>query len=396
MRILISSLASPGFLFPQIGLALTLTGRGHEVAFVTDRSMAGALEREGFRRISLAEREGTGFGVAGWSDAAAVAVQVEHIEHAVELFAPDLLIGQQLTYGPLLVAARRRLPVALMGQCAYLWQRSSAAEDLAAFAGVERLRVARYRGWFKFHNKMRAHYDLPPLADGEHERVHGDLFLLRGVPEWHVDLADLPLPVHLAGACLWEPEEEDADLDSWLERQLAAGRPILYVQHGRAFHLPSFWSAFTGALADTEVAVVASLGRMDREPGEPPENFFVRPHVPQQRILGVARGVVSNANTTVTLGALAAGLPSLVLPGGAEQPDVAERCVQLGIARVLPLEEVDERLLRVEVERLLDDPELRSRAAGFKAAFARMPGFEHAAGLVERLGAQGGPVLRSA
>jgi UDP:flavonoid glycosyltransferase YjiC (YdhE family) len=135
---------------------------------------------------------------------------------------------------------------------------------------------------------------------------------------------------------------------------------------------------------------------MDRDPGTPPGSFFVRPHVPQQRVLAVASGVVSNANSTVTLGALAAGLPSLVLPGGAEQPDVAERCAQLGVGRVLSLEDAGEELLRAEVARLLEDPELRSRAARFKAAFARLPGFARAAGLVERLAAEGGPLLRAA
>jgi MGT family glycosyltransferase len=396
MRILISSLSSSGFLFPQIGLALALRERGHEIGFVTDLSFQEILEREGFRRFPRGERDGVSFQVAGWTDAVSVILQIKHIEHALELFKPDLLIGQQLTYGPLLVAARKGLPVALMGQCVYLWQSSAASEALDRFSGIEQLRVARYRGWFQFYNQMRRRYRLPPLADEEHEHLHGDLFLLRGVPEWHVDLDRFPLQVHLAGDCLWEPEEEDGELDSWLERQTAAGRPILYVQHGRAFHLKSFWSSLVGALGGSDIAVAAAVGRMDREPGKLPDNFFVRPHIPQQRVLQVARGVVSNANTTATLGALSEGLPSLVMPGGAEQPDIAERCVQLGVARALSLEAVNEDLLRAEIDHLLNDSELRRRAAEFKAAFARMPRFERAAELVESLAAQGGPVLRSA
>jgi MGT family glycosyltransferase len=396
MRILVSSLASPGFLFPQIGLALALRERGHEVGFVTDGSLQGFLDREGLRRLPRGARDGPSFQVAGWSDAVSVILQIKHLEHALELFAPDLLIGQQLTYGPLLVAARKGLPVVLMGQGAYLWQNAAACRALDSFSGVEKLRVARYRGWLQFYNQMRPRYRLPPLPEERQSELHGDLFLLRGVPEWHVDLADLPSRVHVAGACLWEPDEEDPELDAWLARQAASGRPILYVQHGRSFHLESFWTHLLAAVGGTDVAVAACAGRMDRDPGEVPGNFFVRPYIPQQRVLRLAQGVVSNANTTVTLGALAAGLPSLVLPGGAEQPDIAERCVELGVARAVPLEAVSTELLRHEVDRLLRDSGLRRRAAAFRPAFDRLPGFAHAATLIEELAAQGRPLLRTA
>lgn len=394
MRILVGSLASPGFLFPLIGLAHALRERGHCVSFVTDRSFHRLLERQGLESI---ERRGGGpsFEVAGWADPTAMSVQIEHIDHAFEVFQPDLLIGQQLTYGPPVVGALRRVPVALMGQGVYLWQGSSGSRSLDSYAEAEKLRVARYRGWFRVHNRLRESYRLPPLPEEEQEAVHGDLFMLRAVPEWQDDFAELPLRVHLVGACLWEPAQEHEELDTWLERQMADDRAVVYVQHGRAFHLPSFWEALRDACAHLNVAVVASLGRMDRSPGALPETFFARRHVPQQRVLKIARAVVSNANTTVTLGALEAGVPGLVLPGGAEQPDIAERCVRLGVARLVPLDEAGEQRLREELERLLIDEMLRSRAAALQAAFARSPGFDCAVRMIETLGERRGPVLRN-
>src|SRR5215475_11082014 len=121
MRFLLCSLDSPGFLYPAIGIAKSLRQRGHEVAFAADSSCFERLSREGLSRIPRGSQDGESFQVAIWTQPVAVAIQVKHIEYALKQFDPDVLVGQQLTLGPLLAGEKWGLPVAVLGFCTYLW-----------------------------------------------------------------------------------------------------------------------------------------------------------------------------------------------------------------------------------------------------------------------------------
>jgi len=81
-RFLFCSLASHGFLHPLIGLARELSGRGHQVAFVTDPAFAPDLEAVGLPRIGRsATADGPSFTLPIWYQPLAAAIQVKHIEY---------------------------------------------------------------------------------------------------------------------------------------------------------------------------------------------------------------------------------------------------------------------------------------------------------------------------
>ena len=124
MRFLFCSLASHGFVYPAIGIAEVLRRRGHKVAFVTDLTCRDTLGQAGFARIPRGNTDGPSFQVKHWAEPLAVAIQVKHIEYALEQFNPDVMLGQQLTLGPLIAGDRHRLPVAMLGLAAYLWPAS--------------------------------------------------------------------------------------------------------------------------------------------------------------------------------------------------------------------------------------------------------------------------------
>lgn len=395
MRILFCSLATPGLLHPSIGLALTLQRRGHQVAFVTHSSAGDCLESVGLERISRGAQDGDSFQVELWGVPLSIAIQARHIEHALQVFQPDLLVGQQLALGPFVVADRQRLPIAVLGMAAYIWPFSEALLHRLPATDQERRHVWRYGEMMRIYNEARALFRLPPSqSDFRSTPLLGDLFLLQSTAALEGEIGSLPEQVHLVGPCLWEPPEVDPELESWLGEIESSGESLIYLHHGRSFGRPSLWPRLVEALTARPVRVAASTLRMEEQPDSAPRSFFLRRHIPQTPVLRRARGVIATGNTTVVLGALLHGLPLLLSADGGEQKDVSERCQKAGVAIPLPAEDAETPALVRALDELLGNPDLRRRAECIQRALQAEGGAQRAADLVEQMGRCSGPVLR--
>lgn len=394
MRFLFCSLANHGMLYPAIGLALELRARGHEVAFATDPSMSGMLANVGLERLPRGDRDGESFRVELSGHPLEHTRQVKHVEHALARFPANVLVGQQLTLGPLIAGERQGLPVAVLGLGAYLWPTCQTLES-------ERFRdfvLGRYEGFYKPYLLTRYMFGLPELPERGYEDtpLMGDMFLLRSVPELEGPAQYLPPRVHMVGDCLWDEPVKDEALTGWLEQARAAGEVVVYAQPGRVFKVPGFWQKLAAALSDLPVRVVASVGRMDSPVGEVPERFLVRRHVPQALVLPYASAVICSSTTTAVLGALREGVPLLLVPGGGggEQEDLTDRCLRAGVAVQVPPSKVSPEALREALARVVESQELRHKVGQMREALARAGGLAKAADLLERLASQRGPVLR--
>jgi MGT family glycosyltransferase len=395
MRFLFCSLTSHGFVYPAIGIAKTLRQRGHEIAFVTGHAFSESLKQAGFKRIPCTVKDSPSFQVQTWGEPLAVAMQVKHLEYALDHFAPDVLVGHQLTLGPLITGEHYSLPVAVLGLAAYLWPACKSLLERPSSSESEERLVWRYGDMMKHYNRVRELFRLPlSHANYRETPLLSDLFLLQSVPELEGDVDALPGRVHLIGSCFWEPPLFDAELACWLKEPSASAKPVIYVQVGRSFQDPSFWPHLIDALKNRPVRVIASIGRMDAEAGAIPENFFIRNHVPQGLVLPQARAVISSGHTTSVLGGLTHGLPSLLIPQGSGTEDIAEHCQRAGAAICLSPSEVTAEMLEQAVKTLLNCPNLQQNAQILQQAFAKMNGLERAAELLELLAVTRRPVLR--
>jgi UDP:flavonoid glycosyltransferase YjiC (YdhE family) len=234
---------------------------------------------------------------------------------------------------------------------------------------------------------------MPPLSQQQAaDFLLGDLFLLQSVPELEPGAADLPPGVHCVGSCVWEPTAPDEDLSKWLNSTGKLG-PVVYMQHGRLFHLGNLWPAVTECLGGAEIRLVASVGRMDGElTVPPPVNFFVREHIPQGQVLPHATAVVSTANTTAVLGSLSFGLPLLLLPGGGEQVEVAAICERMGVALILDPGSVTPESLHAAFREINGDPRFRAAAKQIQYHLSKVQGHRLAAKLLESLAEGGAPL----
>ena len=138
---------------------------------------------------------------------------------------------------------------------------------------------------------------------------------------------------------------------------------------------------------DLPVHVVATVGR-DIDPAElgpQPVHVRVERYIPQAELLPRASLVVSHGGSGSVLGALAHGVPLVLLPIGADQPYNAARCEALGVARSLDVIDATPGDVRDAAAAVLGEPSYRAAADRMRDEFAALPGPEHAIALIERL-----------
>jgi len=111
--------------------------------------------------------------------------------------------------------------------------------------------------------------------------------------------------------------------------------PLVYLTLGTAFGTPEVLETALEGLATLGTPIVVATGGVPLGPR--PAHVTARPWVPQAAAISQADLVVHHGGSGTTLGALAAGVPQLVLPQGADQFANAEALVGVGAGvRLLP------------------------------------------------------------
>ncbi|MEN3283730.1 MAG: hypothetical protein V7607_4870 [Solirubrobacteraceae bacterium] len=161
----------------------------------------------------------------------------------------------------------------------------------------------------------------------------------------------------------------------------------VYVTLGTIFNLESgdLFEGVLEGLRELPIDIVATVGR-DLDPAElgpQPHNVRVERYLPQDELLPRCRAVVSHAGSGSILGALAHGLPSVLLPMGADQPQNAARCDELGVARILDATRATPQVVRDAVADVIADPSCRMAAERIADEIAALPGPERTVALLE-------------
>jgi UDP:flavonoid glycosyltransferase YjiC (YdhE family) len=182
------------------------------------------------------------------------------------------------------------------------------------------------------------------------------------------------------------PEPADATL-AWLAAR--PRRPVVYFTLGTVFNMESgdLFARVLAALAGLDVNAIATVGR-EIDPGSlgrQPEHVRVERFVPQAALLAHCDATISHGGSGSTIGALAAGVPMVLLPMGADQPDNARRVVALGAGVALDVMRCTSADVGAAVEAVLGDAAHRAAAARIRDEIAALPGPEAAVAALERL-----------
>jgi MGT family glycosyltransferase len=178
----------------------------------------------------------------------------------------------------------------------------------------------------------------------------------------------------------------DEALPGWVDD--LPRRPTVYATMGTAFNdLPHLFEAFIAALGDEPLNLIVTVGR-DGDParlGPLPANTHVARYIPQSLLLPRCDLVLTHGGSGTVMGALASGLPLVVVPVAADQPENAARCAALGVGRVVPPPEVTAASVRAAVRAVLADPAYRRNAARLREEIEALPGLQVGVALLEGL-----------
>ena len=166
------------------------------------------------------------------------------------------------------------------------------------------------------------------------------------------------------------PDPAGSDAVDSLPAEIMAitDRPTLYVTFGTVFGSSHALTMVLEAVRDLPCSVVATTGATvdPNSLGPLRENVVVAPFLPQNLVLARSTAVGSHAGSGTVLGALAARLPQVCLPLGADQFINAEGLARRGAGIAIAPERRDIESIRDAVQRVLGEGSYRAQAAALQ------------------------------
>ncbi len=155
----------------------------------------------------------------------------------------------------------------------------------------------------------------------------------------------------------------------------ADGPPLVYVTFGTVFSDAAALASIVSAVRDLDVRVVATVGpHIDPEAlGPQPQNVHVARYIPHRQLLPHCSAVVSHGGSGTFLASVAAGVPQLCLPQGADQFLNATASAQSGIGLCLLPDQASPDRVHAAVSRLLTDIGFVSSAEAVGREIDMMP-----------------------
>jgi hypothetical protein len=294
--------------------------------------------------------------------------RVPAVAALLEARRPDLVVCDETDFGAMLAAERAGLPRAKVEVIA---SGSFVRPDVVGDAIAELRR------------------ELGLAADPALQMLTRRLVLSPFPPRFRDPAHPLP-----AGACSMRPavlDGPDGESQAW--QPPPGDGPLVYFTLGTVFNMESgnLLERVIAALRELPIRLVATVGsaidpaRLGPQPG----HVQVRRFVPLAALLPHCELVVSHGGSGSVMGALTYGLPSLLLPMGADQPANAARCSALGVGVVSSASDADASDLAGSVLRALGDQRLRSNAQRLASEIAELPEASQAVPWLEALVAAG-------
>jgi hypothetical protein len=166
----------------------------------------------------------------------------------------------------------------------------------------------------------------------------------------------------------------DVDPPDWLDRIDTAA--TVYLTMGTVWNRSlDIFRTVIDAVRDEDLALIITVGRQNDPAalGPAPANVYVHQYIPQGVLLSRCDAVITHGGAGTTLGALAFGVPLLVLPQGADQYANADRVVAAGAGRRLLKHELSVAAVRDALLALLHDRSYRGAAERIRTEIRAMP-----------------------
>lgn len=393
MRVLFTSQPALGHFHPLAPIAQVLESAGHQVAFATPAPFVPTVERSGFAAFpagmakptaeafpelrALHGPEETAY-VLGHVRPAQAAAMTSDLLVLIPAWRPDLLVRERGEYGGCIAAERLGIPYAAVKVIAAGYDREALALLSDGLASVLAAHGLPPDPDLRIVERQAVISPFPPSYRSVPDRVTAT--------PW---LSIRPTPFDQSG---------DERQPAWVDA--LPDQPTVYLTLGTS---PLFntrraiFRAFIEGLAEQSLNLIVAVGR-NNEPGDfgpAPANARIERYIPQTLVFPRCDLVICHAGSGTVMAALAHGLPLVLVPIGADQPQNARRCGDLGFAHVADMDSLSPSVARAAVLDALGDPSYRRNAERLRAEIEGLPGPEQAVTFLERLVA-GQPFMSSA
>ncbi len=389
MRVLFTTQVGSGHWRPLAPFARALTEAGHTVAFASSPIFCAIIAAHGFR----------GFPV-GHDDWLTRSQQPARAGQSAEPEQSEAVLFDQF-----IPRAARDLPalLALMRD----WQPDILVRETTEFAGCV---AAEYLGLphaavqisaFRPHthpllvpalDRLRAAVDLPP--DPTLAMLYRYLLFAPFPLRYQDPAVPLPPTTHAVRHISFDIDQPDGEgLPNWVGA--LSRRPTVYATLGTAYNrTPGIFPAILSGLRNEPITLIMTLG-----PGGDPRDFGAQPphvhiarYLPQSLLFPHCDLVITHGGSGTMRTAIDHGLPMVIIPIAADQPENAARCAALGLARGIAPDRRTPEAIRDATRAVLTDPRYRERAEQLRGEMHALPGMEYAVRLLERLAEEKQPL----
>jgi UDP:flavonoid glycosyltransferase YjiC (YdhE family) len=390
MRVLFTSQPGAGHWRPLAPLAEALETAGHAVAFATTPASQVVIAAHGFRCFTagsddtdeetrrqqgrLPRQPNPEQAASVWANVFAGTRAERSLPDLLVIcrdWRPDVIVREASEFGGCLAAECLGLPHAAV-------QVSAWRPHLHALIAAPLNRLRRTTG-------------LP--SDPDLAMLYRYLLLTPTPTGYRDPTTPLPPTAHGMRYVSYDRTAEETLPDA-IER--VAGRPTVYATLGTAYNrVPDIFRAIIEGLRAEPLTLVLTVGP-DQDPArfEPqPPNVFIAQYIPHSLLFPRCDLVISHGGFGTIMAALGHGLPLIVVPIAADQPDNARRCAALGVARVIAPDRRTPVAIREAALDVLCRPTYRANAAQLRGEMKALPGLNHAVGLLERLAVKKRPLL---
>jgi UDP:flavonoid glycosyltransferase YjiC (YdhE family) len=389
VRVLFTTQPFFGHWHPLVPLARALEAAGHEIAFVTTPAFCATISANGFlcfpagadetdedlreRLERLAELPGTERAATMWADYFAGIWAERSLPDMLAIireWRPDLLVREDVEFAGPVAAERLAIPHAALQVAAY---RPHLHQLIAPNL-----------------DRLRSSVGLSPVPPGE--MLHRYLLIYPLPLAFHDPTNPLPQTAHPIRYEGFDASSDDR-LPAWVEE--LPDLPTVYATLGTvANRNMDILQAILDGLREEPVNVVLTTGR-DVDPaifGEQPAHIHVERYIPQSLLFPHCDLVIYHGGSGTVRDALKHGLPMVIIPVSADQYVNAQRCEELGLARVITSDRRTPEAIRVATQEVLQNPSYRMNAMRMREEMQALPGLAYAVGLLERLARERTPL----
>ncbi|WP_167568641.1 glycosyltransferase [Brevibacillus migulae] len=352
--ILIVSQRMLGHVLPAVGVGKELKKRGHEVWFLGNKL-----------NQSLVESAGLAFHEIGWD---------KFPEMFMEEMASDILAFVKKTPVDLVLCdSAQSAPAFVAEKMGIKWASFQTTVPLPdhQIPGNPLVNQKMRRKYMKELNQVREGLGLPPLEDdrrsrGDYAGLSPHLHLVMVLPHMvSPDLPSLPPSARIVGPC---GQQESAPAIRRRENLpneqttiviCASSSPRIEYRH----IIERYKMASIAAFAEQPCRLFVAENQAYTGKEKLPSNVCWRTdHPNHHELMPVADVVVTHGGCGTLQTAMRYGVPMVIIPLGADHPRLAERCRELGVAIVIPPEEVSPASIREAVLTIKNNSSFQAKA----------------------------------